>query len=158
MFSFDNFGRVRLELTNLIVDKSIENLNKLNIVIVGGTGGIGKAIANAAVNKGANVTVVGRIFRENPLTSKIKFIQADLSCMRTALAIAKQLDIEKLETIIFTQGIFAGKEHKVTEEGIELDMAISHLSRFVMLRHLAIRFENKKLEKKPRIFVMGFPG
>lgn len=159
MFNFNEmFGKTRNDLK--IINKDLENLNSKKIAVIGGTGGIGRALANAASNRGAEVIVVGRTFRENPETSKIKFVQADLSSMKTSLSIAKKLEAKNLDIVIMTQGIFSGRTKQVTEEGIELDMAVSHLSRFVILRHLVLSLgKNLKSEQaKPRVFIMGFPG
>ena len=54
--------------------------------------------------------------------------------MKVALTIAKELPVETLDMLIMTQGIFASKQRKTNSDGIELDMAVSHLSRFVILR------------------------
>lgn len=47
----------------------------------------------------------------------------------------------------------------MTSEGIEMDTAVSFLSRFVMVQEL---IKSRKLaaspSRKPRIFIMGFPG
>ena len=62
--------------------------------------------------------------------------------------------------LIMTQGIFAGKERKTNSKGIELDMATSSLSRFVLLREIADRIGKNRMNPttKPRVFVWGFPG
>jgi NAD(P)-dependent dehydrogenase (short-subunit alcohol dehydrogenase family) len=48
----------------------------------------------------------------------------------------------------------------VTAEGIERDLAVSYLSRFVILNAIASRLGRDRATAtfKPRIFVMGFPG
>ena len=59
-----------------------------------------------------------------------------------------------------TQGIFAGKQRAMNPDGIELDMAVSCLSRLVLLREIAGRLGKDRSSDKPRprVFVMGFPG
>jgi hypothetical protein len=49
----------------------------------------------------------------------------------------------------------ASKNRKETSEGIEMDLAVSYLSRLVALRYLVPRFWKGK---KTRVFIMGFPG
>lgn len=59
-----------------------------------------------------------------------------------------------------TQGIFAGRERKVNEDGIGLDMAVSYLSRSVMVREMVPVIGSARTDgsSMPRICVMGFPG
>ena len=48
----------------------------------------------------------------------------------------------------------------ISTEGIELDMAVSHLSRFVLVHQIVERL-GKNLSSgkpKPRVFIMGFSG
>ena len=127
------------------------------VVVVGGTAGLGRAIALAAAARGAEVTVVGRTQRggdEN--RSEIKFVKADLSLMSEARRVARELPVEGVDVVVFTTGIFAAPQREVTGEGIERDMAVSYLSRLVMLRELAPKLGGGA--SKPRVFIMGFPG
>ena len=57
------------------------------------------------------------------------------------------------DVVVLTTGILAGNERQATSEGIEMDMAVSYLSRLVILKYLVPR-----LSPKSRVFVMGFPG
>jgi len=131
-----------------------------NILVIGGTAGIGKAIAVACLQRGAHVTIVGR--REpGPELSSAKYVQKDLSLMKNALALADEVDIAELDTVVFTNGIFANRSRQVNSEGIELDLAVSYLSRFVFVRSLINKgFGSRRSDttRKPRIFVMGYPG
>jgi hypothetical protein len=54
----------------------------------------------------------------------------------------------------------AAPKRQETAEGIERDMAVSYLSRLVILREIAPRLgKNRPAAKmKPRVFIMGFPG
>lgn len=56
--------------------------------------------------------------------------------------------------MVFTTGIIPGAERKASAEGIEMDMAVSALSRYVALKALLPRLTNPDA----RVFVMGFPG
>lgn len=128
------------------------------ILVVGGTAGIGKALAVEAVKLGANVTVVGR---RDPGLAGTKFVQKDLSLMKNATALAKEVDIPQQDYILFTNGIFARPTRTETPEGVEEDLAVSYLSRFTFTREISkLGYGSKRVDQttKPRIFVMGFPG
>jgi len=136
----------------------------LKVAVIGGTNGIGQGIARELVSKGANAIVVGRTFRDqgNP---KIEFVQADLSLMDKSRSVARALPVEDLDMIVFTAGILPSNQRQETSEGIENDMAISYLNRFVMLQEILPRMSKppttvygSKNFDRPRIFVMGYPG
>jgi NAD(P)-dependent dehydrogenase (short-subunit alcohol dehydrogenase family) len=134
-------------------------LDKMNVAIVGGTGGIGRAIARLMAARGARVTVVGQTFRDSG-TPGIEFLKADLSLMSEAQRIAAALSAEKLDLVLFTTGIFAAPGRQETAEGIERDLAVSYLNRLVIVREIAARLGTQRPqgEPKPRVFVMGYPG
>ncbi len=121
------------------------------VAVVGGTDGLGRAIAKLAAARGAEVLVVGRTFRDEG-TPRLRFLRADLSSMAEARRVGEELPAS-LDVVVFTTGIIAAPTREVTAEGIERDMAISYLSRLAILRALAPR-----LAKGARVFVMGFPG
>jgi NAD(P)-dependent dehydrogenase (short-subunit alcohol dehydrogenase family) len=134
-------------------------LNGKKAAVVGGTDGIGRAIARILAAKGAEVTVVGRTFRDKG-TERISFLQADLSLMKEARRVARELPAETLDVLVLTTGIFAGKQRVASPEGVEIDLAVSYLSRFVIVRELAERLGKERAAgtAKPRVFIMGFPG
>jgi NAD(P)-dependent dehydrogenase (short-subunit alcohol dehydrogenase family) len=129
------------------------------IAIVGGTGGIGRALARFLAEKGARVTVVGQTFRDAGVPG-IDFLKADLSLMSEAQRVGRELPAEELDALILTTGIFAAPKREVTSEGIEKDLAVSFLSRAVVVRAVAERLGTRRANttRRPRIFVMGFPG
>ncbi|MDR2244719.1 MAG: SDR family NAD(P)-dependent oxidoreductase [Burkholderiales bacterium] len=129
-----------------------------NIVIVGGTGGIGRALAHQCAAKGAQVTVVGRTFRDEG-TAGITPLLADLSKMKEAERVGQMLPAEELDALLFTTGIFADYVRQETADGLEKDMAISYLSRLVVLRSMGSRLNQTRPDnKRPRVFIMGYPG
>lgn len=135
-------------------------LQSKRILVVGGTAGIGKELAKSCLKRGARVTIVGRRTPDSEL-SAAKFIQKDLSSMRNAVELAKEVKSESLDAIVFTNGIFAAPHRQVTSEGIELDLAVSYLSRFAFAEEVAktgLGTKRSDDETKPRIFVMGYPG
>lgn len=129
------------------------------VAIVGGTGGIGRALARELAAYGANVVVVGQTFRDADMAN-IEFIRADLSLMSEARRVASLLPAETLDLVIFTTGIFAAPKRQETAEGLERDMAVSYLSRLVILQGIAPRLGAGRPagRAKPRVFVMGYPG
>lgn len=133
-----------------------EELIGKRVIVVGGTGGIGRAIAQQMAANGANVTVVGRKSRDNG----IECIQADLSSMKRATEVGDQLGETRFDICVLTTGIFAGKSRKETSEGIELDLAVSYLCRFAIVKRLMAQLEptTENSQVKPRVFIMGFPG
>lgn len=137
------------------------DLEGLKAAVIGGTGGLGRALSQRLASRGATVTVVGQTFRDQDVRG-IEFVKADLSLMREAERVAKLLPAEQLDLVVFTTGIFAAPKRQETAEGLERDMAVSYLNRLVILRELAPRlgkartFARAKL--RPRVFIMGFPG
>jgi NAD(P)-dependent dehydrogenase (short-subunit alcohol dehydrogenase family) len=141
------------------VDAASLGLKGMKVAIVGGTGGIGRAFSRFLASHGASVVVVGQTFRDADMP-EIEFINADLSLMREAQRVGEALPAETLDLVIFTTGIMAGPKREVTAEGIERDMAVSYLSRLVILREIAQRLgkDRPAAPMKPRVFIMGFPG
>ncbi|AMP39801.1 MULTISPECIES: SDR family NAD(P)-dependent oxidoreductase [Ralstonia solanacearum species complex] len=135
------------------------DLEGQQIAIIGGTGGIGRALSRHLASRGAHVTVVGQTFRDADVPG-IRFIQADLSLMREAQRVARLLPAQTLDLLIFTTGIFAAPQRQETAEGIERDLAVSYLNRLVILRAIApgLGTQRAKPSMKPRVFIVGYPG
>lgn len=137
------------------------DLRGFRVAVVGGTGGLGRAISRLFAARGASVTVVGQTFRDEGVAG-IEFVKADLSLMREAERVASALCAEELDLVVFTTGIFAAPKRQETKEGIERDMAVSYLSRLVMLPKIAGRLgagrSSERAKLSPRVFVMGYPG
>lgn len=135
-------------------------LESLNVLIFGGTGGLGRSIGQTLALRGAHVTVVGQTFRDED-NANISFIKADLSSIEKAKEIAKSVDVSKTDLILFTTGIFAAKQRQETTEGLEKDLAVSYLNRVAILRIIGPKLKpvvNSQLGFKPRVFVIGYPG
>jgi NAD(P)-dependent dehydrogenase (short-subunit alcohol dehydrogenase family) len=136
-------------------------LEAWNVAVIGGTGGLGRALSKLLASRGASVTVVGQTFRDQGVRG-LAFIKADLSLLSEAERVAKALAAEQLDLLVFTAGIFAAPKREETAEGLERDMAVSYLNRLVMIRELAPRLgkarTGERAKHKPRIFNMGFPG
>ena len=121
------------------------------VTVIGGTAGIGRALARAAAAHGASVTVVGRTFRDTGVSNIAFTPVADLG----SLAAAKQLgrDLPPADFVLLTTGTGPAPQREETAEGIEKDMAVSCLSRLVILRELVPR-----LPAGARVGVWGMPG
>ena len=91
------------------VDPTTLNLKELRVAVVGGTGGIGRAVSRFLASRGASVLVVGQTFRDSDIAG-IEFIKADLSLMHEAQRVASLLPAENLDLVIFTTGIFASRK------------------------------------------------
>ncbi|WP_224371262.1 SDR family NAD(P)-dependent oxidoreductase [Hyalangium versicolor] len=141
------------------VDSASLDLKGTKVAVVGGTGGLGRAISRLLASRGASVTVVGQTFRDSGVPG-IEFLQADLSLMSEAQRVAAALPAETLDLVVLTTGIFAAPTRQETAEGIERDMAVSYLSRLVLVRGIAPRLGRQRptARTKPRVFIMGYPG
>ncbi|CAN7300279.1 SDR family NAD(P)-dependent oxidoreductase [Rhizobium sp. LjRoot258] len=141
------------------VEKNSLDLTGLNVAVIGGTGGIGRSLAQDFAKQGGDVLVVGQTFRDAK-TKNISFLKADLSLLVDAKRVADEMPVEKLDLVVMTTGIMAGPKREVTAEGIERDLAVSYLSRYVILNAIAPRLGKARSQPgmKPRVFVMGFPG
>src|SRR6516225_7765335 len=123
-----------------------QELKGKHVAVIGGTGGIGRALSRYLASHGANVTVVGQTFRDAGVPG-VSFVKADLSLMHEAQRIAALLDAETLDLLIFTTGIFAAPERQATKEGIERDLAVSYLNRWVILRSLAPKLGSQRANR-----------
>ncbi|MDH3292566.1 MAG: SDR family NAD(P)-dependent oxidoreductase [Gemmatimonadota bacterium] len=88
-------------------------LRGMKAAVVGGTNGIGRALARAIVARGADVLVVGRTFRD-PDVPGLSFLQADLSSLKSARSVAQELPAETLDLVVMTQGIVARRQRLTT--------------------------------------------
>jgi NAD(P)-dependent dehydrogenase (short-subunit alcohol dehydrogenase family) len=142
------------------VEAANPDLEGTRVAIIGGTGGIGRALSRHMASRGARVLSVGQTFRDADVAG-IEFMKADLSLMQAARRVARSLPAETLDLVMFTNGIFAAPKREESAEGIERDLAVSYLSRWVILREIAPRLGARRemaWPKKPRVFIMGYPG
>ena len=82
-----------LKIASLAGSSAASLLLGKSVVIVGGTAGIGSAIARAAAKQGAKVTVVGRSQRET--VSNISFLKGDVTTLAEQRRIAAELPLGK---------------------------------------------------------------
>ena len=135
------------------------DLSSKRLAVIGGTNGLGRAIAQQALTRGGEVTVVGRTFRDEP-AARLTFVAADLSSMSEAVRVGRELPAESFDVVLFTTGIIAAKSREETTEHVERDVAISYLSRLAVLQGLSPRLGSARADSapRPRVFVMGSPG
>ena len=135
------------------------------VLCVGCTAGLGEAIAERAAEAGAKVVVVGRRqsahLRDRAFhgTGSVRHVTADLSSMKEAARLAKELmRQERFSYIMFTVGILAPPTRDESTEGIEIDLAVSYLSRLVFAANALPQLWPISPQRHARVFVMGFPG
>jgi len=144
-------GKLSLEALSSI-------LKNKNVLIVGGTAGIGKALAVALLKREANVTIVGRRQPDDSL-NRANFVPKDLQLIKAADSLAtSDLDLNTFDIITFSNGIITASKRQETDEKIELDLAISYLSRYAIAKHFKTFDKRSDLSRKPRVFVLGYPG
>jgi hypothetical protein len=71
--------------------------------------------------------------------------------MRTLYKFYPDINWSNVKLILILDGIMASKTRHETPEGIELDLAVSYLSRVEIVNSLT-------MASNARVFVMGFPG
>jgi NAD(P)-dependent dehydrogenase (short-subunit alcohol dehydrogenase family) len=113
------------------------------VVITGGTDGIGKVAAAALAKAGASVTIVGRdsakgetVVRELKAQAghdRVGFVRGDLSAqkgVRTAAAGLKER-LKRIDVLLNNAGAFF-QRRELSEDGIERTFALNHLGYFLM--------------------------
>lgn len=112
-----------------------------NILITGGTGGLGKQSARTLLEKGHHLIIVGRNVEKGEkvvdelsgLGGEVTFMPADLSLQSDirALAAAVSDKWDHLDVLINNVGhIFT--DRKVTEDGIEVSLALNHMCAYLL--------------------------
>ena len=123
-------------------------MNIKNIIVTGGTDGIGLAIVKKLIEKKHKVFVIGRnSTKGNSVLNSIKstdleFFQCDLSELHEIKKLIKKLNnIKKIDVLINNAGsIFDTRS--LNSEGIEKTFALNHLSYFALSLGLVENLEN----------------
>lgn len=121
-----------------------------NVVVTGGTGGIGKATAMGLASLGARVGIIGRDpariaaaaedLRRVSDDNEVDAFEADLSSQAQVRRVAAELQerYERLDALVNNVGGFWAHRH-VTEDGLELTFALNHLAPFLLTNLLVGR-------------------
>jgi NAD(P)-dependent dehydrogenase (short-subunit alcohol dehydrogenase family) len=126
------------------------------MLVVGGTEGIGGAIVDALVRRGAQVTTTGSHPSTRHLPKGVDFIKANVSTMRGALELGGHLGKNrKFDTVVFAGGFVPRPILSGRVEGFEEDLETSYLSRYIILNEL-IRLG--ALIGRKRVYILGYPG
>jgi NAD(P)-dependent dehydrogenase (short-subunit alcohol dehydrogenase family) len=137
-----------------------------NIVVSGGTDGMGRAIALHYLQGDARVVIVGRnaekglaflrAAKDIGAGERAIFIQADLSLVRENNRVVALLQerLPRIDALLLCARHFRSRRH-VTEEGFEDTFATFYLSRFVLGEALAPLLENAD---RPVILNLAGPG
>ncbi|CAF1402512.1 unnamed protein product [Adineta steineri] len=113
----------------------------LNVVVVGGTSGIGRAIALSIGQHcpSANITIIGRNESAanailSQLGSNSKFLRADASLMSEIRTVTQKIDA--VDMLILTQGILSMAGRTPTTENIDNKLALHYYGRVLFVQEL----------------------
>ncbi|MET0524731.1 MAG: SDR family NAD(P)-dependent oxidoreductase [Nocardioides sp.] len=141
-------------------------MNERTSLITGGTGGIGRAVANRLASGGDRVLVVGRNEeRGHQVVSRLPrphphqqhdYVPADLSLLgdTARLSDAVAARTERLDSVVLSAGVFAGAP-EWTSEGLERSFVLNYLSRFLLIERLLPLLE---AAKRPRLVLVANAG
>jgi len=112
-----------------------------NVVVAGGTGGIGRAIALSIAQHcpSANITIIGRNeSAANEILPKLgansRFLRTDVSLMSEIRAVTKQ--IPAVDMLILSQGILTMAGFTPTAENIDNKLALHFYGRMLFVQEL----------------------
>jgi NAD(P)-dependent dehydrogenase (short-subunit alcohol dehydrogenase family) len=119
-----------------------------NVVVTGGTDGIGKAAAVRLAKLGARLLLIGR----NPdkgeaAVAEIKrvsgndsvaYFRADLSLVKNVRAAAAHIQetFDRLDVLVHCAGNIFARRRTLTDDGLELSFAIQYMARFLLTNEL----------------------
>jgi len=140
-----NIPEITNEMCNAIRSSNARILNTFtsppNVIVAGGTGGIGRAIAVAIAQHcpSAIITIIGRNEAAAneilpKLSSKSRFLRADVSLMSEIRAATKQ--ITAADILILTQGVFTMAGFTPTAENIDNKLALHYYGRMLFIHEL----------------------
>jgi NAD(P)-dependent dehydrogenase (short-subunit alcohol dehydrogenase family) len=136
-----------------------------NILITGGTSGMGKATAIQLAKMGARLLLVSRNrekgeaavseIKQSSGNEAITFLAADLSLVREMRRIAEHTrqTFDRLDVLMHSAGGTFPRQRTLTDEGFELAFAIQYLARFVLTNELL-----DLLKAAPNPKVLGLAG
>merc|ERR1711941_175006 len=89
----------------------------------------------------------------------IAFQAVDLSSMAAVQAAASYIVEHNFGTVVFSADITSFHELQRSAEGVEMSVAVSFLSRYLLLQKIAaVGGLAKQINRMPRIFIVGKSG
>jgi len=133
------------------------NLRGKDTLVIGGTEGIGAAIANELAKHGASLTVTGAaVDNQMYLPRGSEFIRSNISTLRGAQELGSQLlRGRQFDTVLFVGGFVPRPLIFKMAEGYEEDLHTSYLSRFIILQEL---IKNDAFVGRKRAYILAYPG
>jgi len=119
-----------------------------NVVITGGTDGIGKAAAIRLAKLGVRLLLISRNpHKGDAAVAEIKrlsgndavtYLQADLSLAKNVRGAAEQVReaFDRLDVLVHCAGNLFPRQRTLTDDGVELSFAIQYMARFVLTNEL----------------------
>ncbi|MWC30746.1 SDR family NAD(P)-dependent oxidoreductase [Paenibacillus sp. MMS18-CY102] len=107
----------------------------MRIIVTGGTSGIGYGVACLAVERGWEVTIIGRNRTQGAKIAAelgVNYLYADLSLMSDVRRLVEQLEEPIHALALCAGGVYTGKEVRLTSEGLETTFATNYLSKFTL--------------------------
>ena len=147
-----------------------DQLKNRTALVTGGTDGIGKEIARALAELGAQLIIVGRDgdkgaraegdIRASTNNPDVEFVRADLSLVREANRLGDDLAdrCSELHYLVHSAGVVRGRR-VITDEGLESNFVTNYLSRFALtVRLLPLLQATGRPGKSARILLVAHPG
>src|ERR671931_2776933 len=117
------------------------------VVVTGGTGGIGRAVAVELARRGDRVLIVGRstdrgaavlaALNEAGPGAGHALLRADLALLRETARVAEQIteQTDRLDAVVLCAGVFSTVA-EWTDEDLERGFVLNYLSRYLLVRRL----------------------
>lgn len=130
------------------MEDDVPDRSPKNVIISGGTSGMGRATALERLARGDTVTVIGsdaakaKALRSAAASPNLRVVQADLSSIAEVRRVAAL--IADTHDSVDALGLFANRLHadrRVTAEGLEYTFALYYLSRYLLAETLRPLFE-----------------
>lgn len=129
---------------NLLNEKTMnETMMNKNVIVTGGSSGIGFETAHALAGMDASVWIVGRDearskaavakIKEFTGNEKVEYLLADLSSIHSVDNLGQEIHskLDRLDVLVNNAGAFFMRR-KVTADGLEMTFALNHVNYFLL--------------------------